>query len=41
MLFKDSGSYDRILDNNYKYLIGKERPLWEWYEYIGYNDSDN
>ena len=38
MLFKDNVSYDNLLDNNY---IGKERPLWEWYEYIGYNDSDN
>jgi hypothetical protein len=36
-LFSIDNQYSKSMDANYKYLLGKERPLWEWYEYIGFD----
>ena len=26
--------YSKLMDTNYKYDIGKDRPLWTWYNFI-------
>lgn len=32
--------YSKSLSNEYKYTLGSERTLWEWYEYIGIDPTD-
>lgn len=35
-----SNSYSKKFKSDYKYELGKKRPLWGWYEFINYNRED-
>ncbi len=36
-----SNSYGIKLEKDYKYPLGKVRPLWGWYDFIGYDCNNN